>query len=42
MFTALRLHIRLENGYLLAETCAYSTDKAYNTTVTVYVNIVAQ
>jgi len=37
MFNVLKLHIRLENGYLLAETCGYNTDKAYNITVTVYV-----
>lgn len=42
MFNVLRLHIRLKNGYLLAEKRGYSTDKACNIAVTVYVNIVAQ
>jgi len=47
MFNILRLEIqsdwnRLENGYLLAEICGYSTETAYNIPLTVYVNIVVQ
>jgi hypothetical protein len=47
MFNVLRLQVQsawnqLENGYLLVETCGYSTDKAHNIIVTVYVNIEAQ